>query len=216
MKRLLSFIVVLIMMVTTLGIGAIAEMDTTVELNMIEGAAIRLNEKNGIRFYAQVDTEKVDYLREAGYTVELGTIIAPKDLLKNSDNTYQDLTFDLDSSKYVTVKFEATKYYEENTFSGIVGSIVNINEKSNSYSYDNGNKARPFVGRAYAIVTDESGNQTISYANYYNNDLNNNARSIYQLASAFKNDNYGGMTLTEEQLAKIEVWINCQFWTKPY
>lgn len=216
MKRFLSFSVVLIMILTALSFGAVAEVDTTIEMNMMQGASIRLNEKNGIRFYAQIDTEKVDALRDAGYTVELGTIIAPKDLLKNADNTYQDLTFDLDSSKYVTVEFNANKYYEENTFVGIVGSIVNIKENANNYSYDNGNKARPYVGRAYAIVTDKSGNKTISYANYYNNNFSNNARSIYQLASAFKNDNYGGMTLTDEQLAQIEVWLKCEFWTKPY
>lgn len=204
------------MIFATLSFGTTAQIDTTIDLNMMQGASIRLNEKNGIRFYAQVDTDKVENLRQAGYTVELGTLIAPKDLLKNSDNTYKDLTFDLDKSKYVTVKFESKKYYEESSFIGVVGSIVNINENSNSYSYDNGNKARPYVGRAYAIVTDKDGNKTFSYANYYNNNFTNNARSIYQLASAFKKDNYGGMTLTDEQLAKIEVWLDCEFWTKPY
>ncbi|MBQ4155941.1 MAG: hypothetical protein IJD90_03965, partial [Clostridia bacterium] len=93
---------------------------------------------------------------------------------------------------------------------------VNIQDKSNAYSYDNGNKARPFVGRGYAIVTDSEGNKTISYATHYNDNFNNNSRSLYQLAKSFKADNYAGMSLTKEQLEMVDEWINCQFWTGRY
>lgn len=216
MKKIISLMVVVLMIFATLSVSAIAQVDTSIDLQMVEGASIRLNEKNGIRFYAEVDTDKVQALRDAGYKVELGTLIAPKDLLKESNNSYKELTFDVDTSRYVNVKFEAKNYYQEESFTGIVGSIVNIQEKANTYSYDNGNKARPFVGRAYAIVTDSEGNQTISYAQHYNANFNNNSRSLYQLAKAFKADNYAGMDLTTEQLQKIEDWIDCEFWTGRY
>ena len=215
MKKIISLIVAVLMIFAAMSVSAVAEVDTTVDLQMINGAAIRINEQNGIRFYSQVDTVKVQALRDAGYTVELGTLIAPKDKLK-SGTVYEELTFDIDTKKYVNVKYESKTYYEESSFSGIVGSIVNIQEKPNTYSYDNGNKARLFVGRAYAIVTDSEGNQTISYAKYYNDDFNNNSRSLYQLAKSFKADNYAGMTLTDVQLAKVDEWINCEFWTGRY
>jgi len=215
MKKIISLMVVVLMIFATMSISATADVDTTIDLQMRSGASIRINEQNGIRFYADVDVAKVQALRDAGYTVELGTLIAPKDKLK-SGNTYLELTFDIDNTKYVDVKFTSKTYYQESGFSGIVGSIVNIQEKPNTYSYDNGNKARPFVGRAYAIVTDSEGNKTISYATHYSNNFNNNSRSLYQLAKAFKADNYAGMTLTDVQLAKVDEWIDCEFWTGRY
>lgn len=216
MKKIISFVVVIVMIFAALSISAIAEVDTTVNLQMVNGASIRLNEKNGIRFYAEVDTAKVEELRNAGYKVELGMLIAPKDKLKISGSSYDALTLNLDTSKYVNVKYESNNYYKEADFTGVVGSIVSISETPNAYSYDNGNKARPFVGRAYAIVTDSEGNQTISYAQHYGSNFNNNSRSLYQLAKAFKADNYAGMELTDEQLKKVDDWIDCEFWTGRY
>ena len=84
MKKIISLIVVVLMIFAAMSISAIAEVDTTIDLQMINGAAIRINEQNGIRFYAEVDTAKVEELRNAGYKVELGMLIAPKDKLKIS------------------------------------------------------------------------------------------------------------------------------------
>ncbi|MBQ4155396.1 MAG: hypothetical protein IJD90_01170, partial [Clostridia bacterium] len=116
MKKIISLMVAVLMIFATMSISATAEVDTSIDLQMLSGASIRINEPNGIRFYSVVDTEKVQSLREAGYTVELGTLIAPKDKLK-SGNVYEELTFD--AQKFVDVKFKSKTYYQESGFYGI-------------------------------------------------------------------------------------------------
>ena len=111
-------------------------------------ASIRLKEQTGIRFYTMVDNAKINKLESDGYTVELGTLIAPE------DSVADELTFD--SENFISVPFEARKddgsynYYAEEGFVGIVGSIVDIKEE---------NIARNFIGRGYAKLT--KNNETI-------------------------------------------------------
>ena len=123
----------------------------SIETNV--SASIRLNEKTGIRFYTEIDNAQIEALKADGYTVELGTLIAPKDLIEN------ELTFE--SSSYLDVEYTAKnqdgsfKYYTEDGFTGVVGSIVKIQEK---------NLARDFVGRGYVKLT-KDGVTTIVYSN---------------------------------------------------
>ncbi|MGN0172980.1 MAG: GDSL-type esterase/lipase family protein, partial [Acutalibacteraceae bacterium] len=119
----------------------IADVDLSVTTAMVSGASIRLGGINGIRFYTKVDTAKIAALRSAGYTVELGTLIAPADNIKDTE-----LSFNLETGKYVDVKFNSTTYYTDGEFSGIVGSLVNIKDT---------NITRDFVGRGYVKVTDK-------------------------------------------------------------
>lgn len=159
---------------------------------MVSGASIRLNEANGIRFYTDVDKEKISELRSQGYTVELGTLIAPKDLIAD-----KDLTFDIDSSNYVDVKFKSEKYFEQGEFSGVVGSIVSIKDT---------NLSREFVGRGYAKIT-KDGVTTIEYANYSNGSIDNNARSLVYVAYMFKNDaNSNYHNLAKDIKEKVDFW----------
>ncbi len=149
-----------------------------VETTMESGAAIRLGEVNGIRFYTKVDQEKIAKLIEEGATVEMGTLIAPKDLIGETE-----LTLDLakkEVKKAIDVKYQAKatdgknfKYYtEKGGFSGIVGTIANVKEA---------NIAREFVGRGYVKVT-KDGKTTITYAKYAENNITNNSRSLAYVA----------------------------------
>ena len=156
------------------------------------GASIRLNSVSGIRFYTNVNKEKISELRAQGYTVELGTLISPKDLI--GDN---ELTFDLDSTDYVDVPFESEKYFEQGDFSGVVGSIIDIKPE---------NITREFVGRGYAKIT-KDGVTIIEYANYNNSDIANNSRSLAYVAYMFKNDAtsfYGDLAANIKEL--VDSW----------
>ncbi len=153
--------------------------DLSVEMTTVEGASIRLNNKAGLRFYTEVDKDKVAQLRNEGYTVQLGTLVAPTDLLLNNA-----LTFDLQAGIFADIKYLANEYYEENGFSGIVGSIVDIKE-STILNPTTGNILRDFVARGYAKITSPTNETTIVYANY--NKVS--ARSLGQVAYMFREDN---------------------------
>lgn len=153
--------------------------DLTIDMTTLSGASIRLNNKTGLRFYTNVDKSKISTLRSNGYTVELGTLIAPYDLVRK-----QEINFDLPNSSYVDVKYLSEEYYTDDSgFSGIVGSIVNIKETTIS-NPTSGNIGRYFVARAYAKIIDEKGNTTVVYADY----SMNAPRSLGFVAYILKND----------------------------
>ncbi|MBQ5590243.1 MAG: hypothetical protein IIU65_01025, partial [Clostridia bacterium] len=166
----------------TLSIVGLVPVDALeVETKMLNGAALRLGNLNGLRFSTTVDAEKIAKLQAEGATVEVGTLIAPKDILGRTE-----LTFDLDSAKYLDVKFDLSNgYYKDgNTF---VGSIVNIKESNTVYSKESGNISRRFVGRGYVKVT-KDGRTFISYASYTENKVVNNSRSLKDVATSLRND----------------------------
>lgn len=165
--------------------GEAVEETPTVDIEMNSGAALRLNVTNGIRFYTQVDAKKIASLITDGYTVELGTLIAPADLLTDKELTFESGVSCLD------VKYQAKDesgnfvYYEGGNT--IVGSIVEIKESSTSWSETSGNITRDFVGRGYVKVT-KDGETTIKYADYSNGDIANNSRSLQYIANRYAND----------------------------
>ena len=136
-------------------------------LTMEAGASIRLGAVNGMRFYTPISAAKIAELTGMGATVELGTLIAPKDLVESG------LTFDLPEANFADVKFEATTYFEDKY---VVGSIVGIKPT---------NTTREFVGRGYIKVTLGGVSATI-YADYAGSDIANNARSIAAIAKAYQ------------------------------
>lgn len=155
----------------------ISENPLKVDIQMQSGASIRLNNKNGIRFYTTVDTEKIALLKADGATVEMGTIIAPADLLDG-----EELTLETDSDKMRVVLYDSENYFVKDDFKGIVGSIVSIKE-STTLNPNGGNIARDFIGRGYLKVT-KDGETFISYADYNSS----YARSLATIANALKND----------------------------
>ena len=180
--------------------------DLTVTANMVAGAAIRLTNGNGLRFYTLVDSAKISKLQALGATVELGTLIAPKNLLGNDD-----LTFDLDESKYINVKYEAIQngayYWHKDVDGQIAGSIVNIKESNTSFSTANGNIARDFVGRGYVKVT-LNGTTVITYADYAEGNIENNTRSLAYVAQALKDDTTKYNALDSDVKSLVNNWAS--------
>ena len=176
--------------------------DTSLEVKstMENGASIRLGSVNGIRFYTTVDTAKIAELKAAGATVEMGTLIAPKDLIGDSE-----LTFNLDAGKYVDVAYKASEYYTEGNFTGIVGSIVNIKEANTAYSAENGNIAREFVGRGYVKVT-KDGKTTITYADYSDGNISNNSRSLAYVSYKLVQNTEIFNQYSKDIQEKVEKW----------
>lgn len=169
---------------------------TTVALGtfkMLKGASIRLNNKNGIRFYTEVEKDKIAALQAIGAKVELGTIIAPIDLISD-EFTLEDTKIDV---KYTAKNSDGSfKYYTDSTeWSGVVGSIVTIKDT---------NISREFVGRGYAKVTVGSITKVI-YAGYYNNDIANNSSSIAYIANAYKNTS-DYETISSDLKALVDKW----------
>ena len=171
--------------------------DLSLEMTTMEGASIRLNNHTGLRFYTEVDKDKVTQLRNEGYTVQLGTLIAPANLLSNNA-----LTFELEVGKYADVKYTTNEYYEESSFSGIVGSIVGIKE-STTLSPATGNVLRDFVARGYAKITDSQNQTTIVYADY----TPSSARSLGYVAYMFRENNMNNDLYLSNQ-ANVDRWAD--------
>ena len=155
--------------------------ELAVDVEMVSGASIRLNNVTGIRFYTNVDTDKIAALIAGGATVEMGTLIAPTNLIGENE-----LDFNLNSDYYLDIPYTYDSYYQEGSFEGIVGSIVNIKETTVA-NPTSGNITRDFVGRGYVKVTynDET---VISYADYASGNIDNNTRSLAQVSFMLKND----------------------------
>ena len=158
---------------------------------MKNGAAIRLNEMNGIRFSTIVNTEKLDELKAVeGNTVELGTLIAPADLVTD------ELTHEMAAGNFVDIPYKSKEFFEENTF---VGSIVAI--KTENYG-------RAFIGRGYVKVT--NGEEVT----YYYATQNDNIRSVKTIATALINDtSESSQTLYQEHKDIVDVWASAADWT---
>lgn len=185
---------------------AAAKVDASVNATMESGAEIRLSKVNGIRFLTKFDSAKIAELQAQGATVELGTLIAPKDLIGS-----EELNFDLDTSKYVVVPYNAVKdgsfEWHKGVDGQIAGSIVRILESDTAYDSVNGNIARDFVGRGYVKVTID-GETTISYADYANGDIANNSRSLAYVANALKNDIAIFPDLSDLQKELVNKWAS--------
>ena len=137
----------------------------SVELQMLEGASVRTTAPAGLRFIATISEAEYNRLISAGYTVSFGMLIAPEDTviaagaLTKATDPLLDISCDTLSLK--------SGYYE------IRGAMVNMYEH---------NYSRNFVGRAYVDVTIDGVTYT-KYADYYDGDIANNTRSVYEVAA---------------------------------
>lgn len=167
------------------------------EATMADGAAMRVGNITGLRFYTKIDTDKIDAVKD-DYQVQLGTLIAPADKIGENGLTFEDMAV----GDYLDVKFNATKddgsfnYYEEANFKGIVGTIANIKDK---------NANRKFVGRGYIKYTKDGVTETV-YADYSEGNVVNNTRTISGIASSLKanSDYFDG--LNSDQQSIIAYW----------
>lgn len=163
----------------------------TSPVTMQKGASIRLNDVNGIRFYTTVDTAKLAELKNVeGNVVELGTLIAPADLVTG------ELTHSIGADNYVDVKYQNNEWFAENTF---VGSIVNI--KTANYG-------RAFIGRGYIKVTNGDD------VTYYYAKQDDNARSVKAIAQAYIDDaNSGYSSLDSKTKELVDNWAAAADWS---
>ncbi|MGN0174037.1 MAG: hypothetical protein ACI39F_06315, partial [Acutalibacteraceae bacterium] len=142
-------------------------------ISMQRGASFRIDSQTGIRFYTNIDRDLVSSLEKAGYTVKLGTLITPNDKLGVIEFNHMLGTNGVD---YIDVEYNSRDYYEENDWSGMVGSIIKIREE---------NITRDFIGRGYIKVSKDEFSTTV-YADYLNSDITNNIRNIAFLANELK------------------------------
>ncbi len=156
-----------------------------VEITMVSGAQVRFNEVTGLRYRAQVDKAAIDNYKADGYTVTMGTLIAPADYYES----YTDMTLDTDKTILNVV---TTGYYSEDN--GIIaGTIAKIKET---------NWGRDFIARAY-VKLEKDGEVFVCYA-----DDNDNTRSLKQVSiSALEDDT---VTHTQEQLDLLDKWSKAQ------
>ncbi|MEE1023655.1 MAG: hypothetical protein U0L48_01190, partial [Acutalibacteraceae bacterium] len=150
------------------------------EVKMLKGAAMRYTDGTGIRFYTDVDTDKINALLTAGYEVTAGTLISPEDLVGGYDLNHKNY-----QSGYISAVMDVTYdlaegYYTDDTTPdpSIVGSIVKIQDY---------NIARNFIGRGYVTVTVGDITKTV-YADYADGDVANNTRNIQWIAQRIQND----------------------------
>jgi len=157
---------------------------TTDLISTDDGASIRLNEVNGMRFYATVDEAVLLELVD-GKEYEVGTIIAPKDTV----------------GEYLTIEDDVAKvvydYATYGLYDGeyVVGSIVNL-KSSNSYNTETGNLARDFIARAYVLVDG---------VYYYS--ASTCVRNIAQIADSYINTSGSGYEeLDADVKAMVDLW----------
>lgn len=156
-------------------------LEETADFVMENGASIRTTDTGGLRFSAFLTKSKYDEVINKNAT--FGMLIAPKSYVSK----YGDLATVFDeNSNYTVSDSETNKVRVMNiTYSNLVvdenkdpdkyiinGSILNIKDE---------NITRSFVARAYySYSMDES--TRYEFAAYYNNDINSNTRSAYDVA----------------------------------
>ncbi|MGN0174448.1 MAG: hypothetical protein ACI39F_08395 [Acutalibacteraceae bacterium] len=170
--------------ITTLYIG---------KFEMLQGATIRLGDVNGMRFFATVSQDKIlNLINEENAVIEKGVLIAPKENIGE-----KDFTFDIgtENKEYISAKYtDSTLFYDTDTF---VGSIVSIKDA---------NISREFVGRGY-IKVNIGDIQKNFYATYYNSSINENTRTIANIANAYKNDSTSNYKTLETSIKNIvDTW----------
>lgn len=161
---------------------------------MIEGASIRLGTVNGIRFVTYIDSWLVENVKSYGYTVTMGTLIGPEDLIG------EELDFDdLENGRAANVV--SNDFYATDR---IAGSIAKIKESNTGYSATSGNITRNFVGRGYAIA--EKGDERIVVlAEYSSGNFDECSRSMKSVSLALQNDE-NQVSLYNTYKEKVDKW----------
>ena len=146
----------------------------------LAAAQLRIGSVNGIRFITEVDTDLIAAAEAEGYTVAMGTLIAPL--------SYGTLTTATDP----VINIAAPGYYKEQA-GKIAASIVNIKPQ---------NISKDFVARGYVTLTKDE-TTTVYYATQPNE-----GRSLKTLSAAALADEDLLPQLTPAQIAQITEWAN--------
>lgn len=153
---------------------------------MENGASIRTNETGGLRFSAFLTKSKYD--KVINKNAKFGMLIAPSSYIDKygdlnttfSENSKYTISSEENKVRIINISYSSLVVDEEKDTDKYIinGSILNIKDE---------NITRSFVARAYYSYNE---NETTKYefASYYNDDINNNIRSAYEVASkAYKN-----------------------------
>lgn len=147
-------------------------------------AQLRIGNNNGIRFITNVDTDLVQDAKDDGYTVTMGTLIAP---LTTGELTHDKNVLDIPTDGW----------YAHNE-GEIAASIVNIKDA---------NITKEFVARGYITLT--KGNESTTYYATQPNE----GRSLKTLAAyciADTSENAFFSKLNDEQQEQVTAWANAQ------
>ena len=145
----------------------------------VEEAQLRVGAVNGIRFITNVDADLIETAKSEGYTVTMGTLIAPL--------TYGELTLDSGAINVVTPGY----FFE--TPGVIAGSIVSIKDK---------NITRDFIARGYVTLTKDNDSTT------YYAQQQTSGRSLKTLAAAAILDTTFYNQLNNAQKTLVQTWAN--------
>ena len=151
----------------------------------LDDAQMRIGSQNGIRFLTNIDTDLVETAKSEGYTVTMGTIIAPSNA--------NDSLFTVDGALAKTV---SSTYYNDD-LGQIAGSLVGIKAS---------NISRVFAARAYVTLT--KGNYSVTYYS-----SKNEGRSLQTVAASAKSDSNFYNTLTSTQKAMVDAWAEGNAYT---
>ena len=155
---------------------SIEDVFSDLKVNMVEGASVRLSlEDAGLRFSSRIEKSKVDALTEKGYTVTLGILIAPQDIVeKNGALTLENDKYVLNESLMNIVGFKTSIVTVAGVeYIQVQGVISNIIEQ---------NYTRQFTAVGYMLI--EKSGETVKtvYAE------NAQTRSVYYVASKAHED----------------------------
>ena len=142
-------------------------------------AELRLNQgSTGMRYRTHVSLEDYESLTELGVTISFGTLIVPRNYVKNIGGTLTHAALDAGNKKRVDVAYDiANGWYAETDETGtFVGSVDKM--KLNNYGLY-------YTARGYAKLTFENGSEKYVYAD--NNGVYKNS-VLYQLAFNAYND----------------------------
>lgn len=162
-------------------VTSIGDIDFTID----KGASIDLTGQNGIRFLATATCDNTDLLNSD--RVELGTLIAPEDIVHE---TY-DCEMDLDMQEQLG---DVARIINNGWNKGIVGQFSAGITNMHNYNWD-----RQFVAKAYMILKYSDSSEKVLYTGFSGN------RSIVEVAEELRDEGYPGMT--QDQIANIQKYL---------
>ncbi len=143
------------------------------EVNLLDGASIRVNEPTGMRFETVVGEAMFSFLKAAGYNPVVGTLIAPTDLLEGASSPDEVNFLDLVSDLSTATANDEGIY----TFYATISEILPQNY------------TRLFTAVSYLSYTIGEGDPIVVMM-----DTNNTSRSVYEVACAALKDYSAGTT----------------------
>ena len=144
------------------------------DFKMNSGAYIRLGDVNGLRFTANVSKSLVTSYESAGYAVSAGMVILPYDYMAEKGEFSATNIFGSAYASVEIINLSANLVYYSESEYRINGSIVSIKDA---------NLEKKFVGRAY-LKLEKGGAVTYIMSSYYGSDIDNNSRTVMEIAEA--------------------------------